>query len=201
MLEKNKLIDKMNNQEINQEQLTNILSTLPTPCTLTITTNGEVKMNKTNNPFYVKEGRSFVPIHDVTKEVEATYNFGWNYEQKVNESLSQNPENNNQEFKSKSLPWGEWFLQDKIIKHKDKYYLRVFSDKNSKTKVNYFVDKKPANPEEILLINNFKIISGGSAKQKTAGIEEENLIIPNNICFDNISEIIINNISYKISQK
>ena len=190
----------MENQ-ITQEQLTNILSTLPTPCTLTITTNGEVKMNKKDNPFYVKEGRSFVPVNEVTHETTADYNFGWNYEQKVNESLAKNPENNSQEFKTKSLLWGEWFLQDKIIKYNDKFYLRVYPDKNSKTKTNYFVDKKPANDEQTILIKNLKNSSGGSAKQKSMGIEDENLVIPNNICFDNISEIIINNISYKIMGK
>lgn len=185
-------------ETINKEQLANILANIE-PCSLTITMQGEVNMNKKDNPFFERQGRSFVPVNKVTSITSATYDFGYNYADKVNESLSKSPETADKSFESNKLPWGEWFVVDRLIKHNEKMYVRVYPDKTSTTYTEYFVDGVPATTEQINTIKNNKVNSGGSAKQTSIGIATENLVIPNNICFDKISEIIINGISYKIS--
>lgn len=165
--------------------------------TITIVQRKEAQMNKTDNPFFHKEGRKMVPDHKVEKQSKVVYLYGGgSYEERVNEALRADGSTN--EFKGGALKWGEWFVQNKIIMHQDQFYVRVYVDKDNTPNVQYFVDDKPATDEQVKTIKEFEVKSSGSAKQANEGLSEEKQIIPNNIRFDTIITIEIDGVEYEI---
>jgi hypothetical protein len=165
--------------------------------TITIVQRREAKMNKTNNPFYHKEGRKMVPDYKVEKQSKVTYLYGGgSYEERVNEALRADGSTN--EFTGSGLRWGEWFIQNKVILYQGQFYVRAYVDKGNTPDVEYFVDDKPATEQQIKDIKEFEIESSGSAKQANEGLSEEKQIIPNNIRFDTIVTIEIDGTEYEI---
>ena len=162
-----------------------------------IVSRGEAKMNKTNNPFYHKEGRSWVPDYVVEKESKTTYDFGGSYEERVNEALV--ADGSAGTFKTSELTWGEWAVQGRIIKNGDKLYVRVYVNRDNKPEVRYFVDGKEATPQQKEMIRDFTPEKGGSAKQANEGLSEEKQVIPNNIDFDKIITIEVDGTEYEIA--
>lgn len=158
---------------------------------------GECKMNKTNNPFYHKEGRSWVADYDVEKESRSVYDFGGSYEDRVNEALV--ADGSNGTFKAGALAWGEWEVQGRVIRNGEKLYVRVYVKNDSKPDVSYFVNGKAATKEQIAIIRDFTPEKKASSKQLEEGLAEEKQIIPNNVDFDKIVSIEIDGIEYTIS--
>lgn len=157
-----------------------------------------VKMNKKENPFYRKEGRSFVEIAKVEKEVEAVYEFGVNYSQKVNETLKEkNLENN---FEAKAESWAETVVKDKVARHKEtgKLYIKVYPLKDeTPMKVSYYVDDEPASEEDMKTIDRFEIRKDASVKtQENAGLEKSEQIKTFLIDLGNVIKITIGDEEY-----
>ena len=167
---------------------------------VTIVSRSECKMNKTNNPFYHKEGRSWVADNLVEKECKTTYDFGSvSYEDRVNEALV--ADGSTGTFKGGSLAWGEFVkgAEGRVIEYNVKYYVRCYINKKNKPEVSYFVDGHAATDAQVKSIKEFTPDKGGSAKQANEGLAEENQIIPNNVGFDKIITIEVDGVEYKIA--
>lgn len=145
----------------------------------------EQKMNKRNNPYY---GR-------VTKRVVAQMQFGYSYENACNNRCADGVT-----FVADSLSWGAWVegLENKVIVHKEEYYLRLYDIHGKRAKITYFVDGVPATEEQITEFMAFVPQSKPSAKQLAHGIEEERQVMPKAIKFSNIIELSINGQTFKM---
>ena len=160
-----------------------------------------VKMNKKENPFYRKEGRSFIETAKVEKEVEAVYEFGANYSEKVNEAIKEkNIEGN---FEAKAVPWAETVVKDKLVRHKEtgKLYIKVYPLKDeTPMKVSYYVDEEPASEEDMKTIDKFEIRKDASVKtQENAGLEKSEQIKTFLIDLNNVIKITIGDEEYYLN--
>lgn len=166
---------------------------------ITVVSRGEAKMKKTNNPFFHKEGRSWVPDYNVEKESKTTYDFGGSYEERVNEALV--ADGSTGTFKGGSLAWGEFVkgAEGRVIEYNGKYYVRCYIKHDLIPDVRYFVNGKEATAEQISDIKAFTADKSGSAKQTNEGLAEDKQVIPNNIDFDKIITIEVDGVEYTIS--
>lgn len=151
-----------------------------------IETITNVRMNKTNNPFY---GR-------VKKHSIASIQINYSYENAVNNRLEK--AGNERTFKSGKLTWGEWLIPNKVIINKGKYYLRTYEVNGSKPNVVYLIDDRKATIEEIEQFNQFIQTSESSKKQENEGLEKEKQVKPNNPEFSNIKRIKINGMTIEL---
>lgn len=150
---------------------------------VSVSYENEQKMNKRGNPYY---GR-------VTKRVEGVMQFGYSYENACNNRCAEGVT-----FVAESLTWGAWVegFENKVIVHKEEYYLRLYDVYGQKMKVTYFVDGVPATEEQITEFMVFVPQSKPSAKQVAHGIERQ--VTPRAIKFSNIKEFTINGKSFKM---
>ena len=182
-------------EKVSRERLVELL-TSTNASSVTIVSVADAKMNKTNNPFYHKEGRAWVADKVVTKRSETTYNFGGSYEARVNEALV--ADGSTATFKSGALAWGEWLVEGKVIQYNGEFYVRVYVNRDNTSNVTYFVDGKEATESEVKTIKEFTPEKGASAKQTNEGLAEEHQIIPNNIAFSKIESITIEGVAYTL---
>ena len=152
---------------------------------VSVSYENEQKMNKRNNPYY---GR-------VTKRVVAQMQFGYSYENACNNRCADGVT-----FVADSLSWGAWVegLENKVIVHKEEYYLRLYDVHGKTPKVTYYVDGVVATEEQIAEFSQFISKSKPSAKQSAHGIEEERQVKPKAIKFRNIVEFTINGQTFKM---
>jgi hypothetical protein len=188
--------------KVKRQELINILDKSNAE-KVTVCSRKELKMNKTNNPFYKKEGRCWVPQQLVEKVSTVTYLYGGgSYEERVNEALKADGSTN--VFEAKSLPWGKWWIDNKIIEHNGQFYLRCYLDRDSddKPEVQYLVDGKPATDSQLKDIDAFEIKNQdaiGSNRQTNEGLSAEKQVIPQNVKFENIVYIIIDDVEYELN--
>ena len=98
-----------------------------------------------------------------------------------------------------SLPWGTWVegLENKVIVHKEEYYLRLYDINGKAPKVTYYVDGVIATSEQVAEFMVFVPQSKAySEKQAEHGIERQ--VTPRAIKFGNIRELTINGITIKM---
>ena len=147
---------------------------------VTIGYTTEVKLKK--NSLFAKGS---VTKQSVVKNAQ----IGFSYENAVNNHLkAQGSEAN---FEAQSLPWGEWLITNKVIKHKDALYLRYYSVANTLTESEYYVNGKPATSEQIEQIKSLLPTKAPSGTQSAAGLVERQ-VKPQNVKFENITFIKIN---------
>jgi hypothetical protein len=154
-----------------------------------VTTITKVKMNTTNNPFYNR----------VTKEFIGVVQIGYSYENSVNNRLEKI--GLEKDFVAESLPWGHWVegLENKVIEHKGKHYLRMYEVANQKPKVRILLDGKEVTDSKILeQILGFVPQKQSSQKQAEHGLEAEKQTKPRNVAFENIVAIKCGNLVYHI---
>jgi hypothetical protein len=167
--------------------------------TIKVVSRKECKMNKTNNPFYKKEGRKWVPVNVVEKQNVITYLYGGGtYEERVNEALKADGSTNT--FESRELPWGEWFIMNKIIKYGANFYVRCYLDINNTGTKEYFVDGKPATAEQLKLIDEWEIKDKDySERQLTEGLTPDKQVYPQSVKFENIVTIEVDGVEYELA--
>ena len=185
--------------EITKEQLRDLLE--KTDATrLQILFRGEVKMNKTNNPFYKKEERSWVAKDIVEKQTLAEYEFGGDdYEERIIEAFIQDGSAGG--IRADKLPWGEWSVFNKVIEYKGNYYVRCYVNQSNPldSSVSYYVNGKRATEDEVETIKKFTPNKPeGSKRQFDEGLDYGKHIIPLNIDFGKIIQIKVGETTYTI---
>lgn len=115
------------------------------------------------------------------------------YEKAVNNRLPKD-DGNGEKFVAESLPWGEWFIPNKVITHKGKYYLRFYVTKSVKKETAYYLDGVKTD----LNIADEIRESAPSKRQAEVGIEAKDMVKPFTICADNVSGITLGGVSYTI---
>lgn len=178
---------------LSQNGLFELLVSLNGATIVNVTTISAVRMNKRGNPF-VENG------NEVTKQTTRTCQFGYSYENAVNNRLEK--QGDERTFKSESLSWGEWEIPNKIIAHKGKRYGRFYSlNGGNETTTIYFVDGVVASPEQVAIIKTFEVgHSHGSGRQAEEGLTE-NQVKPMNIALDTILTIKVNKETYQVEKE
>lgn len=159
----------------------------------------DVKMNKKDNPFFHKEGRSWIPDHAVTKVSTSQYLFGKNYSQAVNEAAKAATEKD-VDFKAKDS-YLETVIPDKLYKSKtdDKLYLRVMPDSSSEfvPTYEYLVDGKPADEAQMKIIDEWETKRDHAVHtQEAVGIEDFVRVF--NYKLENIKAVSIDGETYEL---
>lgn len=99
-------------------------------------------------------------LYKVTKVTEGTVRFGINYDNmgavKAKRAAGELPQAN------AGLPWGQWKQYPYSITHKGKDYFRVALDKNNKLVSTYYINGKPATPEQVYAICTKSAFSSGN---------------------------------------
>lgn len=113
------------------------------------------------------------------------------YEKAVNNRIK-----GEKDFKAESLPWGEWFIPNKVITHKGKMYLRFYVTKSAKTEKAYYYDGERVDEEMAKDIASNIRESKPSARQAEVGISEEDMVKPFTVAAENISAITLNGTTY-----
>lgn len=149
---------------------------------------GEVKMRKTGNPF----------VNPILKRTNINVSFFGSYENAVNNRLKK--AGLEADFKAQPLMWGEWFVANKIIQHKDEKYVRMYLHKNSYngSTTEYFYNGDLLTGKDLELAKSFFTEKSESKRQSEAGLEDEEQSKPFTVKLSNIRQVKINNEVYNV---
>lgn len=128
----------------------------------------------------------------VTKVVSKVVQLNYSYENAVNNRLER--EGKDRDFEAQKLPWGEWFVANKIIAHKGKFYLRYYDYNNNVLNKVYFVDGRPATADELATIKEYEKAS--NKPSNTQGLSEEHEVKPLVVAEENIISLKCGEIDY-----
>lgn len=128
----------------------------------------------------------------VTKVVSKVVQLNYSYENAVNNRLER--EGKDRDFEAQKLPWGEWFVANKIISHKGKFYLRYYDYNNNVLNKAYFVDGRPATADELAIIKEYEKAS--NKPSNTQGLSEEHEVKPLVVAEENIISLKCGEIDY-----
>ena len=154
-----------------------------------LTTDTEVKMNKTGNPY----------VGRVRKVSSYRASFNYSYENACNNRAER--AGNERTFVTEKLPWGEWIkgYENKFIAHKDRVYVRVYQIPTEVAKVEYYLDGVRVDGrvlEDIMRFVPQKNVY--SKKQAEVGIiDVDKQVKPYAIDLENIVRITIGGVTYK----
>lgn len=126
-------------------------------------------------------------LGEVTKRFEGEIQLNYSYENAVNNRLEK--QGDERSFSSMPLQWGVWELDNKVILHKGERYMRYYLLKGNKAKVEYFVDGRVANENEIEIIKSYVNKSYSNRQAKDGLIE--NQVMPKAVKFTNILELCV----------
>ena len=175
------------------QELANILKNVKSSgvCTMELTT--KVKANK-------KSRVNKVPFNEVFEgEVYRSYkefgNFNISYENAVNNQRVR--EDNNDKFVSNSLVWGEWFSPNKVITHKNEFYIRYYVGMNANSKADkksiyHYEDGTELNEYEVALLSEY--LPPKRAKSKTQGVTKE--VQPRALKINGINKLTVGGVTY-----
>ena len=154
----------------------------------------DVKMNKKENPFFHKEGRTLVPDHSVVKISTQNYIFGKGYAEAVNEAKT-----SDDEFKSRDS-YLDAVIPSKIYRKKDgdQLYLRVMINPDVEIQpFKYYVDGNPATEEDMKVIDQFEQRYEHKVHtQESVGVENPVMVI--NFKLENIIAVKLDGVIYEI---
>ena len=135
-------------------------STRPSAETITVVLRKECKMNKTNNPFYKKEGRKWVPVNKVETKNRCYLSLWWRtYEERVNENLKADGSTN--QFQGEGVAVGRVVHREQDYQVRRKLLCALLSDLDNQGTKEYLVDGKPATAEQL------KLIMSGKSRTRT----------------------------------
>ena len=149
---------------------------------INVTALTDAGMYLRNNPF---KGR-------VKKLSITPMQFGYDYETAVNNRLAREGKEAN--FDADKLPWGKWVegMRNKVISHKDMYYMRTYCVRNSKPRTYYLLDGHLASTQEWEEIKCYLKTTSTSEKQSNAGLAEEFQVKPRDFKFSSLIAVTIN---------
>ena len=170
----------MKTNSIPVEKFVNVMSSITGCqfCSLSYTTDAEHMSKKliggTKNPYYGK----LQAITDITG-----CQFNANYENAVNNRLYSGKKgeksNKSERFTAEALPWGTWLTPNKVIAHKDNYYLRLYMTKSTKKAVTYILNGNVVTDENVIADIEASIRQNKpSGRQSEYGVNEEDQVKP-----------------------
>lgn len=110
-------------------------------------------------------------VGSVTKLSKGSVQLFYSYENAVNNRLEK--QGDERIFEAQSLPWGEWLIPNKFIRHNGGLYLRVYTYDGGIIKSNFFVNGRPATEEENIVIREWKAAKDKTSHtQAAAGLED-----------------------------
>lgn len=112
-------------------------------------------------PFQYRLGR-------VQKFCRQSMQIGCSYENSVNNKLER--KGLSRSFRSSRLRWGRWFILNRIIEHRGKYYARFYKTANSNPQIVYLVDGRVATPREVKIIKRYDSLYTFSRRQNQFGL-------------------------------
>jgi hypothetical protein len=171
------------NATITTANLVSLMSNIKGATICTIVSATEPKMRKTANPY----------VGRVTKLTKCQYQFGYNYQNAVNNRLAKEGKEPN--FTTDARKWGVWVVPNKVAEHKGEFYLRFYTMENATPKVVYLVDNRLATPEEVAEIKSFLTESAPSNRQIEAGLTEH-FVEPREYKASAILQISLNGMTY-----
>jgi hypothetical protein len=158
------------------EQLTNILRTVNRPMPVTFVAVTEVKMNKTNNPYF---GR-------LSKKQKSNVFIKFDYANSVNKARLN--EGKEADFVPQQRKWGVHIPNTPLIEHNGTYYLEA-RFLGSESKIDYLLDGNEEFDKK--LIEEFLPKTSSSSNQD---LEKE--IVMRDFKLSGINEITMNGIRY-----
>lgn len=167
-------------KEITLKQLVKVLMAVTGATPATFEAMTEVKMNKTNNPYYGK----------IFKKQRSNVFINFNYANSVNKALTK--EGKEADFVPQARPWGEKIPGAPIVLHKGEFYLEARFLQNE-PKVEYFKDGKSIDKAEFeTFLPKEKVVEG--AENNSQGLEAP--VVIRTFKITNIHEITVGGIRY-----
>ncbi len=163
-------------QRITKGRLAKILLSITGAMPATILVETEVKMNKTNNPYF----------GEVTKLMEANVFINFNYQNSVNRARVK--EGKAADFVAQPRKWGQKVPNTPLILHNGAYYLEARFLGSNRTKTAVFHKGRLLDPAKI---SSFVAVKSES---KTQDLEKE--VVMRDFKLENIKEITLNGIHY-----
>lgn len=161
---------------ITHKQFVEMLSARRGANILGILTETEPKANKTGNPY-----------KQIKKIVHQTVVTGARYKEAI---LKQGAES----FELDPLPYGEYVIDNKVIKHNGEMQLRtVFRNSPKPVKVQFIADGKEVTRE---VVDKYLSKSKPSAKQERVGVTGKRQVKVRNYKLSNIKEVRMNGEKY-----
>ena len=136
---------------------------------------------------------------NVTKVVDTQVQLNYDYEKSVNRRLKAKGCEPN--FKSDKLPWGTWYIFNKVIEHKGSFYLRMYDFEGRPFREEYYVDGRPATDSEVASIMAYKEAHEKSSKKQEAAGLDTHQTKPMNVNMENIIELRCDDIQYKQAER
>lgn len=131
----------------------------------------------------------------VIKFCQQSIQVGASYERSVNHRLEKI--GLSRIFKADSLPYGRWYIPNRVIKFNGNYLARFYKTANANEKIIYFVNGRIANARESELISRYDT-SVYSSKQARFGLRSHQVEI-RNYYLENILSISANGNVYNIN--
>lgn len=164
--------------EVDYMGLVRALMQVKSACPATFLAVTEVKMNKTNNPFYDR----------VQKKQKSNVFINFDYAAAVNRKLLK--EGKEAEFVAKPRKWGEKLPGTPLVFYKEEYYLEA-RFLNNEPKVEYLVDGQIT---EKAVLETYLPVKNTASIKEHQGLDEE--IIIRDFKVKNIHEITLNGTHY-----
>jgi hypothetical protein len=138
-------------------------------------------------------------IGRVQKYCKQSIQVGCSYENSVNNKLAK--EGFKKTFKSGRLPWGRWFILNRIITHNGYYYARFYKTNNACEKITYIVNGREATPQEVVVIKVYdtEIPSAKQSRYGLTDIKKQSRV--RNYRLDTILSISADGETYKVSNE
>ena len=143
-------------------------------------------------PFHYHLGR-------VQKFCRQSLQVGCSYENSVNNKLER--KGLGRTFRSSRLRWGRWFILNRIIEHRGKYYARFYKTANSNPQITYLVDGRVATPRETEIIKRYDSLYTFSRRQSMHGLSVTEQTNVRNYELTNIISISAEGETYNVVRK
>lgn len=174
---------------VSVSELVEVLKGVDKSTFINVTMETVPTMNKTGNPFYNKENKTF----SVRKLTTCNYLIGNNYENRVNNNM----EKEGMETTFESLkPSGKHHVSKCVLvddKTETVYYLMVERFDEVKPQVEYTKDGLPMNETDRMILNDFLVKSSDSSRQEQE--RKVSVITPK---IENIRELSLNGVRYVV---
>lgn len=143
-------------------------------------------------PFQYRLGR-------VQKFCRQSMQIGCSYENSVNNKLER--KGFSRSFRSSRLRWGRWFILNRIIEHRGKYYARFYKTANSNPQIVYLVDGRVATPREVAIIKRYDSLYTFSNRQNWYGLSRTEQTNVRNYELTNIISISAEGETYNVMRE